>query len=115
MKYGIMISAVIVCMSCSGINANERDTMVTVKIDVDKVLEENFLGVGVQCSGYPWFDVSDADWKKVFERMDYLKMPFTRIMVDWTSFFEGLDADGNPQYIFESPKMRNTYKLLISP
>ena len=112
MKYGIMISAVIVCMSCSGINANERDTMVTVKIDVDKVLEENFLGVGVQCSGYPWFDVSDADWKKVFERMDYLKMPFTRIMVDWTSFFEGLDADGSPQYTFESPKMRNTYKLL---
>jgi len=86
--------------------------MVTVKIDVEKVLEENFLGVGVQCSGYPWFDVSDADWQKAFERMDYLKMPFTRIMVDWTSFFEGLDADGNPRYAFESQKMRNTYRLL---
>ncbi|MHC5084987.1 MAG: hypothetical protein ACYSOV_05220, partial [Planctomycetota bacterium] len=110
--YRIMISLVTVLLFCSGVNANEGNAMVTVKIDVDKVLEENFLGVGVQCSGYPWFDVSDADWQKVFERMDYLKMPFTRIMVDWTNFFEGLDADGSPQYSFESQKMRNTYKLL---
>jgi hypothetical protein len=106
-----MISLLTVLLFCSGVNANEGNAMVTVKIDVDKVLEENFLGVGVQCSGYPWFDVSDADWQKVFERMDYLKMPFTRIMVDWTNFFEGLDADGSPQYSFESQKMRNVWSV----
>jgi len=84
----------------------------TVRVDASKVLSEDFLGAGIQCSGYPWFNVSDADWQKVFKRLDYIKLPFTRVMVDWTSFFEGLDENGDPRYIFESPKMRNTYKLL---
>lgn len=84
----------------------------TITVSVDDVIVEEFLGAGVQCTGYPWFNISEAVWQKTFRRMDYLKIPFTRVMCDWTSFFEGLDADGNPKYIFESQKMRNNYKLL---
>lgn len=84
----------------------------TVKVDTANVLCKDFLGAGVQCTGYPWFDISEADWQQTFRRMDYLKIPFTRVMCDWTNFFEGLDDNGNPVYIFESQKMRNNYKLL---
>jgi hypothetical protein len=93
-------------------SADNHNADATVAVDASKVLVEDFLGAGIQCSGYPWFNVSDADWQKVFKRLDYIKLPFTRVMVDWTSFFEGLDENGDPKYIFESPKMRNTYKLL---
>ena len=95
-----------------GTAQKSRQVDATVKIDTGEIVVNDFLGAGVQCTGYPWFDISEADWQQTFRRMDYLKIPFTRVMCDWTNFFEGLDDNGQPIYIFESRKMRNNYKLL---
>ena len=84
----------------------------TIEVDMGGVLVEDFLGAGVQWSAYPWFDVSESDWEKVFKRVDYLKLPFVRIMVDMTSFFAGLDENGEPQYLFDCELMQRVYKLL---
>jgi len=84
----------------------------TVEVDASKVLAEDFLGAGVQWSAYPWFDVSESDWQKVFRRLDYMKLPFTRVMVDMTTFFGGLDENGRPRYLFDCELMQRVYKLL---
>ena len=84
----------------------------TVEVDTSKVLAEEFLGAGVQWSAYSWFDVSESDWQKVFRRLDYMKLPFTRVMVDMTTFFGGLDKNGEPQYLFDCELMQRVYKLL---
>ncbi|MCP4709922.1 MAG: glycoside hydrolase family 5 protein, partial [Planctomycetes bacterium] len=89
-----------------------EDDPILVEVDTDDVLTDNFLGAGVQWSGYPWFDVSEEDWQKVFKRVDYMKMPFTRVMVDITTFFAGLDENGEPQYVFDCRLMQRVYKLL---
>lgn len=85
---------------------------IVLEVDTDQVLTRSFIGVGVQWSAYPWFDVSDVDWDKVFRRVDYMKLPFTRVMVDLSTFFEGLDDKGEPRYIFNGKLMNNVYKLL---
>jgi hypothetical protein len=83
-----------------------------VKVDVEDVLVEDFLGAGVQWSAYPWFDVTEADWQKVFKRVDHMQLPFSRVMVDMTTFFDGLDEDGEPKYLFDCELMQRVYKLL---
>ena len=90
----------------------EKSVDFEVNINTDNILTDDFLGAGVQVSAYPWFDVSEDDWQKVFSRMDFMKIPFTRIMVDWTTFFAGLDETGEPQYLFEGELMQRVYKLL---
>ena len=48
----------------------------------------------------------------MFSRLDYMKLGFTRVMVDMTTFFDGLDEEGKPKYIFDCELMKRVYKLL---
>ena len=35
---------------------------ITLTVDARDVIEDNFIGAGVQWSSYPWWDVSQQDW-----------------------------------------------------
>ncbi len=117
-KQGFLIVIAILLPAISGCNeqqvkvASAVDQVVTVRIDTNAVLEKDFLGIGAQWSAYPEFDVSEEDWQKVFSRVDYLKMPFTRVMISMGYCFRGLDDNGKPKYDFNSQRMLKNYKLL---
>ena len=53
------------------------DVDAVVEVNTNTVMERNFLGVGAQWSSYPWWDISDADWEKLFRRVEYMKLPPT--------------------------------------
>ncbi len=61
------------------------------------LLSSNYVGNGAQWGGYEsisdWLggenNLSDEDWAKLFERVDYMRPPFIRIMVNQGSYMDG--------------------------
>ncbi len=64
----------------------------TVRIDFAEPVSKAFLGIGVQWASYPWFEVSPADWEKVTRRVEFLRMPISRVMLDAFWYWRGFDA-----------------------
>lgn len=85
-------------------------TLVTV--EANRVIRDDFLGVGVQWSSYPWWDISDDDWTKVFDRVEFMQLPFARVMLDTFWYCQGFDDDGTPIYDWDTSYMRKLYRLL---
>ena len=85
---------------------------VQITVDAGAPLCTNFLGFGVQWSAYPEFDITDAAWQKVFARLDFMRLPIIRLMLNARTFCAGFDARGNPIYHWDNNYMRKMYRLL---
>ena len=85
---------------------------VEISVDTSWPICTNFLGFGVQWSPYPWFDIADAAWQKMFERLDYMRVPIVRLMTRSYTYCDGFDADGKPIYNWDSNRMKKMYRLL---
>jgi len=84
----------------------------TVEVHATEVLVDGFLGVGVEWSAYPWWDVSDEDWQKIFRRLEFMRLPLTRVMLDAFWYCQGFDAQGEPIYTWDTAFMEKLYRLL---
>ncbi|MBN1512344.1 MAG: hypothetical protein JXB13_10040 [Phycisphaerae bacterium] len=84
----------------------------TVEVHATEVLVDGFGGVGVEWSAYPWWDVSDEDWQKVFRRLEFMRLPLARVMLDAFWYCQGFDAQGEPIYTWDTPFMQKLYRLL---
>ena len=85
---------------------------IQITVDTSKPLCTNFLGFGVNWSPYPWFDISDAAWQRVFDRLDFMRVPMVRTMTRAYNYCEGFDANGNPIYAWDNDDMKKMYRLL---
>lgn len=83
-----------------------------VTANANRVIRDDFLGVGVQWSSYPWWDISDEDWAKVFHRAEFMRLPFARVMLDAFWYCQGFDSSGMPIYDWDTSYMRKLYRLL---
>lgn len=90
--------------------AASAETLVTVT--GEPLSQAPFLGYGVQWSAYPWCDPTDEDWERVFERLDYMRVPIVRCMLRAYWYCEGYDSSGKPIYNWESARMQKLYRLL---
>ena len=90
----------------------EADPPVAVSVEANHVIRDDFLGVGVQWSSYPWWDISDDDWAKVFRRVEFMRLRFARVMLDAFWYCQGFDEDGTPIYDWDTPLMHKLYRLL---
>ncbi|HKM93405.1 MAG TPA: hypothetical protein VJY41_07120 [Prolixibacteraceae bacterium] len=93
-----------------------------VKINIDKVVTQNFIGNGVQWDPYPHADSHSADWgllmtdekwQMVFNRLDYMQPRLVRVVdqANWR-YLHGFDNKGNPILDFNSPEEKALEKLL---
>ena len=85
---------------------------VQITVDTSAPLCTNFLGFGVQWSPYPWFDISDAAWRKMDERLDFMRVPIVRLMTRSYTYCDGFDAAGKPIYNWDNNRMKKMYRLL---
>ena len=85
---------------------------VQITVDTDAPLCTNFLGFGVQWSPYPWFDITDAAWQKMLERLDFMRVPIVRLMTRSYTYCDGFDAAGKPIYQWDNHRMKKMYRLL---
>ncbi|MFT4221913.1 hypothetical protein [Dysgonomonas sp.] len=66
----------------------------TVSIDVSSIINDNYIGNGAQWDTYQLdygkgrLEISDADWKKLYDRLDFMRPQFIRIMINTSSFLE---------------------------
>ncbi|GAA4704319.1 Glycosyl hydrolase catalytic core [Promicromonospora umidemergens] len=93
--------------------APQRDDQVTVTVDTQDVVQEDYLGIGVNV--IPWSLMAnttergydEADWEVDVERIRTLRPKVARLwfQIDWMELEKG-------QYDFESPEIRTIYRYL---
>lgn len=108
----ILVFIMLVLTVCPNSFAAGMPADATVKVYANEVLEKNFIGVGVQWSSYPWWDISEDDWNKLFSRLEFMKMPFARVMIDAFWYCKGFDSNGQPIYLWNTSYMQKLYKLM---
>lgn len=85
-----------------------------VVIDVDSVICDRFLGMGVQWDpaddGIPEF--TGQQWEMIYKRVDFMKVRFARVMLHGGSYISGFDDRNRPRYDWSSPQMKRLYKIL---
>ena len=52
----------------------------TVSIDASSYVSKDYIGNGVQWDPYEIYVISDADWQKIYSRLDVMKPQFIRMM-----------------------------------
>jgi hypothetical protein len=110
---GLVIFIVIVIgITSRGMVRAEDKVDDTIYVDAADVIQPNFMGVGVQWSSYPWWDVSQEDWDKIFKRVQYMRLPFVRVMLDAFWYCTGFDKNGRPTYNWNTSYMKKLCKLL---
>ncbi|MDT3316251.1 chitobiase/beta-hexosaminidase C-terminal domain-containing protein [Microbacterium sp. KSW4-11] len=93
--------------------AADPDAQRTVTVDLDDVVQEDYLGIGANVM--PWslmegttsLGYDDADWEVDVERILTLQPKVARLwfQIDWMELEKG-------QYDFESPEMKAVYRYL---
>jgi len=67
---------------------------VTVVIDTDSIINDFYIGNGAQWDPYQLdygqgkLTISEEDWKKLYDRLDFMRPQFIRIMINTSSFME---------------------------
>ncbi|WP_090120343.1 hypothetical protein [Lutibacter oricola] len=118
-KYMIsfLLSLVLVFTACEDDDLNDKIAEVVQEnreiTITNKVVSTNFIGNGVQWGGYDlvptWLGeetLSEADWNTLFNRIDFMRPPFLRIMTN-----SGWAYDNNGVYD-ETTKTTSLFKML---
>ena len=69
--------------ACAGESAGKCDAV--VRIDADSVVNRGYIGNGVQWDPYALdygqgrVEISDADWEKLYARLDFMRPAFIRV------------------------------------
>ena len=107
-------SAALVFLSVFGLclSARASSPEAAVYIDTDTTVVQNYTGVGVQWDPSSVVGYTDAQWKRIFRRVDILKPSFIRCCLVPDFYCKGFDAQGEPLYQWDSETMARLYKIL---
>lgn len=90
-NFGNLLLACVAALlgACAGESAGKCN--VVVRIDADSVVNRGYIGNGVQWDPYALdygkgrVEISDADWEKLYDRLDFMRPAFIRVMTNTTS------------------------------
>lgn len=90
-NFGNLLLACVAALlgACAGESAGKCN--VVVRIDADSVVNRGYIGNGVQWDPYALdygkgrVEISDADWEKLYDRLDFMRPAFTRVRTNTTS------------------------------
>jgi len=85
---------------------------VEIEVYGNQVLEKSYLGNGVEWSAYPLMDISEKSWQRVFERTDFMKLNFIRLMVNARQYCQTYPVGGKPVYTFNTDPNKRVYRIL---
>lgn len=66
----------------------------TVRFEVTTVVNDNYMGNGAEWDPYQLdygdgrMQISEADWKKLYDRIDFMRPQFIRMMINTSSFLQ---------------------------
>jgi hypothetical protein len=85
---------------------------VNIEVFPDQIMEKSYLGNGVQWDAYPLFDISEESWQRVFERTDFMKLNFIRLMVNANEYCKSYPVGGKPVFDFDAERIRKDCRIL---
>jgi hypothetical protein len=83
-----------------------------IEVFPDQILEKSYLGNGVQWDAYPLINISEESWQRVFERTDFMKLNFIRLMVNANEYCKSYPVDGTPVYDFNADRIVKDCRIL---
>lgn len=88
-----------------------RAAEATVYVDTDAAVVKSYVGAGVQWDPGD-FAYTNAQWERIFRRVDVLKPQFIRCCLTADFYCTGFDAQGQPIYTWDSERMGRLYRIL---
>lgn len=70
----------------------------TVTIHTDQLAGPQLMGLGVQLDPYDSFQPTQAQWNLIFQRLDFMRPGFLRVVESAYDYFAGYDGQHNPKY-----------------
>ena len=115
-------------ISCTGNRFHYSDKIpdTVIRIDTDSISNTGYIGNGAQWDPYSLdygsghVDISQADWEKIYSRLDYMKPQYVRCMINSPfTYFNAetgkYERDRNKEYITRSGKRDNGDIRRIQP
>ena len=78
----------------------------------DELAGPALMGLGVQWDPYDSFRPTRADWKRTFQRVDFMHPGFIRVVEPAYNYFAGYDAAHNPVYRWKARRVVQLRKIL---
>lgn len=108
---------IVTVISCSAL------TEATVTVDNNTIINSNYIGNGVQWDPYQLdygekqLKISSEDWQKLYDRLDFMKPQFIRVMINTTSVIDNDTLNSKKNYdniapILEYCQSRNVKVVL---
>ena len=105
-------SAIVISLCLALMAGSVSAQRAPIVVNPAKILCSSFLGFGVQWSPYPWYDISDKAWQRIYDRLDYMRVPIVRVMTRDYTYCDGFDGSGHPIYSWDNGHMKKLYRLL---
>jgi hypothetical protein len=71
-----------------------------------------FMGLGVELDPYDSVNPTPAQWSLIFQRLDYMRPGFVRVVEPASDYFGGYDAAHNPVYRWTAPHVVQLLTIL---
>ena len=71
-----------------------------------------FMGLGVEVDPYDSFQPTAAQWSLIFQRLDYMRPGFLRVVEPASDYFGGYDSSGKPVYRWTASNVMQLLTIL---
>ncbi len=96
---------------CAFSQPASKTSPIVISVNTDHTVCKSYMGLGVQWD--PGFvDYSPEQWNVIFQRVSIIKPQFIRCCMMATSYCTGFNANGQPEFNWDSPDMKRLYPIL---
>ncbi len=87
-------------------------TAATLTIHTDQPAGPPLIGLGVELDPYDNYVPTLQDWARTFQRLDFMRPGFLRVVEPASDYFKGYDSNHNPTYRWHSRHVEQLLTIL---
>ena len=114
MPRGATCLALLLVLACAALVLSPRAAAAPpgVTLQTEDPAGPPLMGLGVEWDPYDSFVPTPAQWSLTFQRLDYMRPGFMRIVEPASDYFQGYDAAHNPIYRWTAPHVTELLTML---
>jgi hypothetical protein len=106
------VSAALLWASVLSVPAAANARTPTISIYTDQLAGPPLMGLGVELDPYDSFQPTPLQWNLIFERLDFMKPGFLRVVEPAYDYFAGYDPLHNPRYHWNGGHVKQLLTIL---
>ncbi|MHB8693035.1 MAG: glycoside hydrolase family 5 protein [Solirubrobacteraceae bacterium] len=100
-------------LACLALCVSSASAAPTIQVFTDQpVSSAPWLGLGVQLDPYDTLKPAQLQWPLIEQRLSFMSPGLLRVVEPEADYFAGYDAQGNPTYRWNSPKVQELQTIL---